>query len=118
MGYTKQNFQDGDTLYAEQLEKIEDAILALEDNNAEAGEPGGYYTPDVTQPSADTMRVSFAPSASGMPAVAAKDITLPAGPAGKTPEKGTDYWTEADKAAMVEDVLAALPVYAGEVEDA
>lgn len=28
---------------------------------------------------------------------------------GYTPVKGTDYWTQADRAAMVEDVLAALP---------
>lgn len=28
---------------------------------------------------------------------------------GKTPEKGTDYWTDEDKAEMVADVLAALP---------
>ena len=28
---------------------------------------------------------------------------------GNTPEKGVDYWTEADKSEMVEDVLAALP---------
>lgn len=34
---------------------------------------------------------------------------------GKTPVKGTDYWTDADRAAMVADVVAALPVYNGEV---
>lgn len=34
---------------------------------------------------------------------------------GKTPVKGTDYWTPADKAAIVADVIAALPVYNGEV---
>jgi hypothetical protein len=28
---------------------------------------------------------------------------------GETPSKGTDYWTPEDKAAMVSDVLAALP---------
>ena len=37
------------------------------------------------------------------------------GAAGTTPEKGTDYWTEADKTEIVNAVLAALPVYAGEV---
>lgn len=34
---------------------------------------------------------------------------------GKTPVKGTDYWTAEDRAAMVADVVAALPVYNGEV---
>lgn len=33
----------------------------------------------------------------------------PQGPAGHTPVKGTDYWTAADKAEIVADVLAALP---------
>ena len=32
---------------------------------------------------------------------------------GKTPVKGTDYWTEADKAEMVNDTLAALPKWTG-----
>ena len=35
---------------------------------------------------------------------------------GKTPERGVDYWTEADKAGIVEDVLTELPIYSGEVE--
>lgn len=32
---------------------------------------------------------------------------------GKTPVKGTDYWTDADKTEMVNDVLAALPIWIG-----
>ena len=35
---------------------------------------------------------------------------------GKTPEKGVDYFTEADKQELVAAVIAALPVYNGEVE--
>lgn len=31
------------------------------------------------------------------------------GPAGTTPVKGVDYWTEADKEEIVQDVLNALP---------
>lgn len=37
------------------------------------------------------------------------------GAAGYTPVKGTDYFTDSDKAEMVAAVIAALPVYAGEV---
>lgn len=37
------------------------------------------------------------------------------GVAGKTPVKGTDYFTPADKAEMVAAVVAALPVYDGSV---
>lgn len=44
----------------------------------------------------------------GAPGAAGKD-----GVDGKTPVKGTDYWTEADKAEIVEDVLAALPAAEG-----
>lgn len=32
---------------------------------------------------------------------------------GKTPIKGTDYWTAADKAEIVADTLAALPTWTG-----
>lgn len=32
---------------------------------------------------------------------------------GKTPVKGTDYWTDADKTEIVNDVLAALPTWTG-----
>lgn len=40
------------------------------------------------------------------------------GQPGYTPVKYLDYWTEADRKSMVNDVLAALPVYNGEVADA
>lgn len=39
-----------------------------------------------------------------------------AGADGKIPVKGTDYWTEADKAEIVTAVVAALPKYRAEVE--
>ena len=37
----------------------------------------------------------------------------PAGADGITPVKGTDYWTAADKQGIVNDVLAALPIWQG-----
>lgn len=97
-----------------------------------SGSTGGYYTPSVEQTDETTMRVSFAPSKDDMDSVATVDVTLPrgekgdtgeqghAGPAGadgKTPVKGVDYYTEADKEEMVQAVIAALPVYNGEVQD-
>ena len=51
-------------------------------DTGQAGEAGGYYTPAVTQPDANTMRLSFSPSKEGMPAVAETDITLPSGGSG------------------------------------
>ena len=47
-----------------------------------AGAAGGYYTPAVTQPDENTLRVAFTPSKEDMPAVADTDITLPAGGGG------------------------------------
>ena len=32
---------------------------------------------------------------------------------GRTPVKGTDYWTSADKQEIVQDVLNALPTWTG-----
>lgn len=37
------------------------------------------------------------------------------GAAGKTPVRGTDYWTAADKTEIINSVIASLPVYSGEV---
>ena len=69
------------------------------------GEDGGYYTPTVD----DDGMLRWAPSKAHMPAVEATNIK------GPKPIKGTDYWTAADKQSMVNDVIAALPVYNGEV---
>jgi hypothetical protein len=38
-----------------------------------------------------------------------KNLKGATGAAGKTPVKGTDYWTAADQASMVQQVIAALP---------
>lgn len=53
-----------------------------------SGSAGGYYTPEVTQPTADTMQVSFAASEDDMPPVEPVSVTLPAGPAGRDGEDG------------------------------
>lgn len=45
-----------------------------------------------------------------------KTATINDGADGKTPVKGTDYFTAADKTEMVSAVIAALPVYGGEYE--
>lgn len=39
------------------------------------------------------------------------------GQPGRTPVKGTDYYTESDKSEMVDRVVAALPKYRGEAVD-
>lgn len=42
-----------------------------------------------------------------------KGDTGATGTDGHTPVKGTDYWTAADQAGIVSDVLAALPIWTG-----
>lgn len=58
---------------------VEDYLAENPPAEGTPGADGGYYTPSVTQPDANTMRISYTPSAEDMPPVVPKDITLPAG---------------------------------------
>ncbi len=58
----------------------------------------GGYNIDITSPTTGNERIFI------------KD-----GVDGYTPVRGTDYWTEADHAQIVADVIASLPVYNGEI---
>ena len=49
----------------------------------------------------------------GKPSRGDKGDTGAKGDKGDTPQKGTDYWTEADQQSIVDDVLAALPTWEG-----
>ena len=62
------------------------------------GENGNWYLGDT-----DT----------GKPSRGDKGDTGAKGDKGDTPQKGTDYWTEADQQSIVDDVLAALPTWEG-----
>lgn len=53
--------------------------------NVVTGEDGGYYTPEISQPNADTMTVSYTPSKEGMQAVEPQTVQLPAGKNGTSP---------------------------------
>ena len=64
-------------------------------NTGPAGEAGGFYTPAVTQPDENTLRVAFTPSKEDMPAVADTDITLPAGGGGGGSGEDGGYYTPA-----------------------
>lgn len=66
MAYVKQNFTDGEILRADQLAKMEDAIL----ENEKANEAGGYYVPSVS----DEGELSWTPSNENMPTVESKNI--------------------------------------------
>ena len=85
-----------------------------------SGEDGGYYIPSV-----DTAgNLSWTASKTGMGSVPSVNIKGPqgpkgdtgaqgpkgdTGPAGYTPVKGTDYWTAAERQAMINDVLNQVP---------
>lgn len=59
------------------------------------GDPGGYYTPSVTKPDENTLRMAFTPSKYDMPDVAHTDITLPGG-GGVQPDWNQNDYTQPD----------------------
>ena len=62
-----------------------------------AGEAGGYYTPAVTQPDENTLRVAFTPSREDMPAIEPADIAIPiGGGSGTSGEDGGYYAPSVD----------------------
>lgn len=91
------------------------------------GEDGGYYIPEVSQLDEDTIQFAFTPSKADMPAVEPVTIELPAGQGsgGNAVQYVEQELTAEQKAqaranigaATVDDVIAALPVYKGEVEN-
>lgn len=107
MALTKRNYVSGETVItAKNLNEIQDSIIALEDTVGDdgaiphIGDNGNWYIGNT-----DT----------GKPSRGATGATGPQGPKGetgtdgKTPVKGTDYWTAADKQEIVNSVIAALP---------
>lgn len=54
-----------------------DTGVSAQGDPGDPGEDGGHYTPIVTQPTADTMKVEFSASKSGMPPVEPVTINLP-----------------------------------------
>lgn len=55
------------------------------------GDDGGYYTPTVSQPDANTMRVAYTPSQEGMPTVPQVDVVLPQGSPGNDGKTAYQY---------------------------
>lgn len=86
------------------------------------GEPGPQGETGPQGPKGDTGDTGPQGPAGADGAPGQQGPQGPQGPAGAdgtdgyTPQRGVDYWTEADRQQMVQDVLDALPVYNGEVE--
>lgn len=94
MALTKRNYVSGETIItAENLNDIQDSIIELEDKG------GGGTTPYI----GDNGNWYIGGVDTGKPSRGS------AGTDGKTPVKGTDYWTAADKQEIVNSVIAALP---------
>ncbi len=70
------------------------------------GEAGGYYTPTVTQPDENTLRMAFTPSKDDMPDVAHTDITLLGGGGAQSD------WNQNDETAQ--DYVKNRPFYMGD----
>ena len=115
MSYQRLNLEDGDILKAEHLSHMEDALEDIEKQEGPAGVgiqsveqtvssnvDGGSNIVTVTMTDGSTATFSVKNGNTG-----AK------GDPGKTPVKGTDYNTQADKNEMVNLVLAALPTWTG-----
>lgn len=82
-------------------------IKGPEGEKGATGMSGPYFTPRVTDNGDGTMTMSFTPSRTGVPTPGSTTIVLPGGE-GYTPIRGTDYWTEADKAEIKSYVDTAI----------
>lgn len=69
-------------------------VAAVNEAMQNGGGAGGYYTPVVTQPTANTMQISFVPSVATMPDVKPVTITLPGSNSGQNPTGGGGWTTE------------------------
>ena len=129
MAYIKLNLKDGDTLTAAHLAHIESGITTINKSDI-----GLDYVENVRQYSVNNPPILAQPTAPDDSNVLwidtsddsddglqdAVNMALAQAKAsgefdGKTPEKGIDYFTNADKSELISAVIAALPVYSGEV---
>lgn len=82
---------------------VDDAITAIDIPEVDLSD---YYSKDEVDTKIETIELT--PGPKGEPGEPGKD-----GEPGFTPVKGLDYWTPEDQAAIVSDVLAALPAAEG-----
>lgn len=100
------NYDNDNTVYelmsqwSKDLETVGDALTTLDKNSH-------------THANKDTL--DLLSDSNGKLQYNGSDVGLKGdkGADGKTPVKGTDYWTESDKAEIVADTLAALPTWTG-----
>lgn len=93
MAFTKRNYVSGEmVITADNLNAIQDELIRV----------AGLLGKDIQSATIDDSGHLILTLTDG--------TTLDAGVAsGKTPVRGTDYWTAADKQEIVNSVIAALP---------
>lgn len=95
---------------AEDINQVAQAVIDLEDNQQEVvkGEDGATFIPSV---SANGV-ISWTNN-QNLPNPDPVNIKGEKGDDGYTPVKGTDYFTDAEKAEFVQAVIASLPIWNG-----
>lgn len=98
MSYVRQTFTNGQTLTHTHMNHIEQGLQDLSDQFDEGGAAGQDGADGATfTPSVSAAGVISWTNNKGLANPTAVNIK---GPAGATPVRGTDYWTEADKAEI------------------
>lgn len=103
--YLEENPPDGGAITEEQ---IETAVANYMFQHPVEGEPGGHYIPVVTQPTDNTMQVSFTPSKADMPTVESVTVNLPVGEGSGQNLELDPTLTQSGKAADAKAVSDAL----------
>lgn len=99
-----------DSVQNERISAVEEAVVnggGSGGSSGASGEDGGFYVPSVS----GSGVLSWEATKEDMPSVASANIKGPQGEKGadgKTPVKGTDYFTAADIADMVSQVKSSL----------
>ena len=92
----------------------DDVGIAVNEALAAAKESGEFDGADGLTPTiGENGNWYLGNTDTGKPSRGDKGDTGAKGDKGDTPQKGTDYWTEADQQSIVDDVLAALPTWEG-----
>ena len=81
--------------------------ITITADNVVLATDGVTFTPIVTSPSDDKLTLSWK-NDGGAENPESVTITAPKGADGYTPVRGTDYWTEADKTAILSDAFDKL----------
>ena len=110
MGEVKLTAEDVGAISKDDLQEATNKALA---QAKASGEFDGADGQDGTSPVVSVSAIEGGHRITITDANGTKTVDVLNGADGKTPVKGTDYYTDADKSEMVNSVLAALPTWNG-----